>query len=237
MNMGWLLWKEYRQNRFIVYAALAILLGPYLIVFGALYGWRLTRFPINVTPSDWADHCLQVLAITNFYSLSLSLLSIALIGGNAISGERVDRSSEFLFSLPLRRSKILVSKLLLAALVIAVIWLLNGSIALRMPKKFILDAGVLSILGVSSLVIFCSAWFFSSLATSPAFDVCGGLITPFLVVLGIHFTAWLLKPRGAVPLATDDNVVIFWRYLCVCCVIAPVCFCIGTWRYLRRVEP
>ncbi|MCE5301730.1 MAG: ABC transporter permease subunit [Planctomycetaceae bacterium] len=236
MNMGWLLWKEYRQNRFIVYAALAILLGPYLIGFGALYGWRLIYFPMRVTPPDWTNHCLQVLTFTNFYSLSLSLLSIALIGGNAISGERVDRSSEFLFSLPLRRSKILISKFLLAALVIAVIWLLNGSIALKMPKNTF-DAGILPILGVSSLVIFCSAWFFSSLVTSPAFDVCGGLITPFLVVLGIHFTAWLLTPHGAVSFAPGYNIFFFRWYLCMCCVIAPVCFCIGTWRYLRRVEP
>ena len=44
----------------------------------------------------------------------ISQLSIALIGGNAISGERVDRSAEFLYSLPIARRKLLASKLLFA---------------------------------------------------------------------------------------------------------------------------
>ena len=39
MNMKWLLWKDYRHNRLIVFAALAILLVPYLIGLGAIC-WR-----------------------------------------------------------------------------------------------------------------------------------------------------------------------------------------------------
>ncbi|MEN6407161.1 MAG: ABC transporter permease subunit [Thermoguttaceae bacterium] len=242
MNTGWLLWKEYRQNRFIIYAALAILLGPYLIGFGALYGWRLIYCPMNVTPRNWAEVWWRVLAFANFCSMFLSLLSIALIGGNAISGERVDRSSEFLFSMPLRRSRILVGKLLLAALVIAVIWLLNDFVCWLSPKMPGLKVpGLrslpLAFIATSSLVIFCSAWFFSSLVTSPAFDVCGGLMTPMLVGIGIRFTTWLLTPHGAVPFAGNYDADFSRWYLRVCCVIAPVCFCIGTWRYLRRVEP
>ena len=31
--MKWLLWKDYRHNRLIVFTALALLLGPHLLTF------------------------------------------------------------------------------------------------------------------------------------------------------------------------------------------------------------
>jgi hypothetical protein len=38
--MNWLLWKDYRHNRLIVFAALGLLLLPYLIGLGIICGGR-----------------------------------------------------------------------------------------------------------------------------------------------------------------------------------------------------
>ena len=61
--------------------------------------------------------------MSSIYSLIISQLAIALIGGNAIAGERADRSAEFLCSLPITRKRILASKLLISLAIILVIWL------------------------------------------------------------------------------------------------------------------
>jgi hypothetical protein len=91
------------------------------------------------------------------------------------------------------------------------------------------------------LTFFCVGWFLSAFVSSPAFDVCGGLITPFIVLSGIVLVDWALKisrlsEHGLLGLR-DCDVPLAWYYCTICLVISVVCFGAGTWRYLRRVEP
>ena len=51
-------------------------------------------------------------------------------------------------------------------------------------------------IATTGLTFFCVAWCLSSFVASPAFDVCGGLITPFLVVSGIALVDCLLGMGG-----------------------------------------
>ncbi len=242
--MNWLLWKDYRQNRLVVLAALAILLGPYLIGFGIIIVgcWVKAGIP-DGQGFHWTPWWREIVMGASVYSLVISQLSIALIGGNAISGERVDNSSAFLYSLPIRRKKLLASKLLLSLAIAAIPWLLNVLVLWCLcgmgpipPHKY-QDVFVLAVnIAITGLIFFCVAWFLSSFVCSPIFDVCGGVITPFFVVSGISLVYWMLEATGSPQLAVDGWTFTIW-YWGICLTLAPICFGVGTWHYLRRVEP
>ena len=86
--MKWLLWREYRLNRWILITGAVLLLLPYLITLIVLC------WPNAI--STGANHIVDSLIVAAFYSLGISQLTVALLGGNAIAGERADRSAEFL---------------------------------------------------------------------------------------------------------------------------------------------
>ena len=225
--MTWLVWKEYRLNRPIVFVTLLLMIVPYLIaIYVTLrYAYRGARWDANFIGAS-------------LYSLILSQVALALIGGNAIAGERADHSAEFQAYLPLPRKKILAAKLLLALAIAAVIWLTNPPILCALVWVFADFSGrsepgfhavIINTL-ITGLMFFCVAWLFSSFLSSPTFSVCAGLIAPLLVVSGIYYIRYLLSmPRA------EQIVELNYRGICLAC--APVCFAVGTWLYLRRVEP
>jgi ABC-type transport system involved in multi-copper enzyme maturation permease subunit len=246
--MKWLLWKDYRHNRLIVLAGLFMLLAPYLIgvCVGGVQRWISFGTNDNGQPrylkaTEWA----VILGGASLYSLVISQLTIALMGGNAIAGERVDRSAEFLYSLPIPRKKLLASKLLLVLLITASIWLTDAPLMTWMLRitttpENLPRYGDLAIIwanfAITGLTFFCVAWFLSSYIASPALAVCGGLITPWLVLSGIALVNWLLMRS---ELLNPRYFALTWElsYGSVCLTLAPLCFAVGTWHYLRRVEP
>ena len=115
--MKWLFWKDYRHNRPIVIFGLILLLVPHLFALGGTYWWATHGYK-----GVWSHN----FAGSSLWSLIMSQLTIAVAAGNAIAGERADRSAEFLASLPIPRRKILVSKLLLVLAITAVIWVTDG---------------------------------------------------------------------------------------------------------------
>ena len=119
-NMRWLVWKEYRQNRLIVFAMLFLLVCAVRDrVLGVFHMESLQPEPRTPVPR-------LPLRGRRAYSLALSQLIMALIGGNAIAGERAERSAEFQAYLPIPRGKILAAKLLLVLVMVAVIWVPNA---------------------------------------------------------------------------------------------------------------
>jgi len=228
--MTWLLWKEYRNNLLIVYVTLFLLLVPYLIAVFAMWKWGFHE------TGGW-EFCLGTASI---YSLDFSQLAMALIGGNVIAGERLDRSAEFQAYLPIPRSKILWAKLMLALAIAAVVWLPNVSIMWsmvddvyrRIDNGYPLNITMMTFIAITGFTFFCVAWFFSSIIKSPTIAVCAGLITPLIMIGSISFIANLLANRGVDPLLFAK----FW-YLSICIFLSLICFAIGTWHYLRRVEP
>jgi ABC-type transport system involved in multi-copper enzyme maturation permease subunit len=225
--MKWLLWKDYRHNRPIVMATLFLLVAPHLM------GLFATCFLNGDTPSGrprWVDN----LGISSICSLLACQLALLLIGGNAIAGERADRSAEFLASLPVSRRRILASKLLLALAIIAAIWLTNA------PVLFYLTLsqggpdlrGLTQMLVVTAITVaafFSIAWLLSCYLSSPTFAVAGGLVAPLAVQGTSVFVAYLL--------GLNFDIYVVRLYCGICLVAAPVCFAVGTWYYLRRVEP
>jgi len=226
--MRWLLWKDFRHNGPIVTAGLLLLLAPYLVVLGLLF------WPGIASRPDWREGMFGA----SMYSLVLSQLTVALIGGNAMAGERVDRSAEFQAALPITRKKILASKLLLALIVVAVVWLFNGPVMyfclreklpidFRRPEELV---EFVTNLALTGLLFFGVAWFLSSFLTSPTLAVAGGLVTPLLFLLTLYFVSELLR---IVPPVHDVEL----PYRIFCLSLAPLGFAFGTYYYLRRVEP
>lgn len=224
--MTWLLWKEYRENRLICIAGAVILLLPYAIASIVLGLASLEIVKGSVRSGE-------AFLVASLYSLIVSQLTLALLGGNAIAGERADRSAEFLAYLPLSRGRMVVAKLLLALLTTAVIWCFNWPLLLIYHAEFDRTIIVSTIMGMTAVVgftFFCVSWLVSSLQSSPTFAVCAGLVLPWFVMMVIGAVGWLLdyEPTG--------RIMDRW-FVASCLVLAVTSFAAGTWYYLRRVEP
>lgn len=225
--MKWLVWKELGQNRPIMIAAGILLIVPHLV---ALIGTLLFEEPSTARMPE-------AFVLSAAYSILLSQLTLALLGGNAIASERADRSAEFLFYLPLSRTRILAGKMTLAIIVALLIWGVNLLILhLAFPNIWRSDAGgpVMirrTLLGavLTGAVMYSSGWLLSTRWETPTFPICGALAAPFVILLGVLAATWAWEYQF-------HEVAWPW-YQRACPVVAAVCFVAGTWSYLRRVEP
>lgn len=237
--MKWLLWKDYRVNRLVFIVALVLLIVPHalavLATIWAIYHGRVPHdFPMGFV-------------ISGMWSVILLQLTLAFMGGNAIAGERIDRSAEFLAYMPVSRGRAVASKLLVALALVPLIWLPNLVIVAfateqgaqqRLAAEFRSISGIIAVTG---LTFFCVAWLFSCLLESPTLSVCAGLIVPILVWLGMLWTVDLLELHHApgeliVEAELSGETLSLW-YGGLCLAISAVCFPAGTLYYLRRVEP
>jgi ABC-type transport system involved in multi-copper enzyme maturation permease subunit len=240
--MKWLVWKDYRVNRPVFITALVLLIVPH--VLAAILVWyggglrehraHLHLGPPGVIPLSLAQQCFMMSSVC---SLALLQLVFALLGGNSIAGERIDRSAEFLAYLPVSRGRILASKLLVALAAVPLVWLPNlavltivGAFNEPVPVDATGPLGGLISLAVIGLTFFCVAWFLSCVLESPTFSACAGLIAPLLVAMGMGWATHLLR------LTFGENAILFW-YWGLCLAISASGFWAGTFHYLRRVEP
>jgi hypothetical protein len=90
---------------------------------------------------------------------------------------------------------------------------------------------------VTGLTFFCIAWLLSSFGASPVLSVCGGLITPLLVCSGISIIDWLYFDSILMQDSRKNGSSFFPWYCWICFVLDVVCFNVGSWYYLRRIEP
>jgi len=171
----------------------------------------------------------------------LSQITVALLGRNAIAGERADRSAEFVAYLPLSRTRLWIGKLSVAAFAVALIWVVNilalCAIAWIVPEirrssySYFPDKAVLYVT-ISGAVFYGVSWLISSFQSSPTVAVGGGLISPVIILLGLSVVAWAMGIKGP-----ELDRVLEPGYLIIGTVLAVVCYSIGTVYYLRRVEP
>jgi ABC-type transport system involved in multi-copper enzyme maturation permease subunit len=232
--MKWLIWKEYRLNRLILIVGAVLLVAPHAVALvlalrgvGPVTEGGLSRLQMN-------------LLLSAIWSLVLSQVTLALLGGNAIACERADRSAEFLAYLPVARTRILAAKIVLALVTVALIWIPNllilrwtfGGLPEQGDEVYATGWIVLGTVAITGLAFYCIAWLLSSVLESPTFSICGGLVTPYLVMMVLALLGWwfgyIEEPIG----------LWYWgTYRGTCLVLAPACFAAGTWYYLRRVEP
>jgi len=231
--MKWLLWKEYRIHRLILIVAAVLLVVPHLVAL------ILVWFRIGIGPGSWGQADGGPLLATNlvgsaFQSVMGSQFAMALLGGNAIAGERVDRSAEFLAYLPVSRVRIVLSKLILPLATAAVILVPNLIImalaGAALPEDLRRGAAWYAPCGPAlvGIMFFSIGWLLSSMLESPVFAILGGLVTPWLILAAFGLFAEVSGfPKNIMALS----------YLGTCILLTPACFVAGTWYYLRRVEP
>jgi ABC-type transport system involved in multi-copper enzyme maturation permease subunit len=228
-----LLWKDYRANRPVLFVGLVLLLAPYAILVGWIwYNVGLT----GASAAEWGE----ALSMAAYASLGVSQLTILLLAGTIIAGERRDRSAEFLAYLPPSRPTILASKSLLSAATAVTIWGLTlvmiGFVVPRLNAEAVSGGNrerlldYLAVLGSSGVALFGTAWLGSSMLESPTYSTAIGLLTvilvPFLLNICHSLTAW----------PADGESFVYWlRLLYV--GIGAASFVAGWTYYVRRVEP
>lgn len=222
-----LLWKDFRLNTVVLVVAAGLLLGPY---FATILSEIHETWPAWPDQIGWARQLYQA----SFWSLQFSGLTLALLGGNSIACERLDRSAEFLAALPPSRALILASKLSVVLLTLLVIWgvdLLFGDVIAPLLSSKVLNIWDLPSRWylLSGALVFGAAWLGSSFMESPTFATTMGIAIPLLL-------AALL---AVVRLFTDwpDQKDFAYYFNLISCLLGIVCFAAGSWYYLQRVEP
>ncbi len=227
-----LLWKDYRVNRLVLGLGIVLLLGPFLIFFTHnLYtGWRFGE--THWWPHWWIFTCIA--------SLGGSLITIAALGGNAIAGERIDRSAEFLAYLPPSRLAVITSKIILTVGAGLLIWIVNLAVlygvvplASALPNvAFYAGDGdpmtMIPLFAAATVMTFGAAWLSSALMSSPGVATGIGIVAPWVVALALGLVDYLFY-------LTDAAVVSWFKITSV--TLGLLCFVVGTVYYLRRVEP
>ena len=226
--MKTLLWREFHWNRLVVVMGAAILVLPYL--FMLIVGLWPRKGGISLDESYFAAAA--------YFSFMLSQLTIAFLGGNAFAGERADRSAEFMAYLPISRKDRLLSKFWLTVIVIAVILVVNlavfrladGRFPWQMRDRESDIAEFLRNVAITGFVAFGVGWLISSFQSSPTFAVCGGFVVPLLTAMGLS----LVVREFEIP---DDFRFAFTWYAVICGILGALGFALGTWLFLKRVEP
>ncbi len=225
--MNALLWKDYRQSRRFLIAAGVFLALPYTLVILFTLGELLAYGHMR------GVGLVQRLHGAAIGSLGVSALLTAFVAGNAIAGERVDRSAEFAAQLPISRRSAIASKALLAIGVCLCFWLINISIYFLTYSMLgdwpapVKDELVVALV-VASVLVFGVSWLFSALLSSPAIAAASGLGSVMILFMVI---AIVEETQG---LRVD---AVAYVHALACVVLGTVCFVAGVLHCLHRVEP
>lgn len=228
--MKTLLWKDYRVNRQVLIVGLVLLIAPHLLSIGIMLRDTGLHNAARGNPQPrilWSPACLWGASC----SVMLSLLTVALLGGNVIAGERVDRSAEFLAYLPPSRRAIIASKALLTALACLAMWGLNLPIMLVASPDGVTMATLEKLaapLAGTTLLLLGVSWMCSSFLSRPAIAACIGIAATVSVAATTArmATVWQLDKQQAIR-----------GYAWIALILGLLCFAVGTLYYIRRVEP
>ena len=108
MYLKTLMWKDFRNHQRFLIAAAVFLLLPHLVAVAATIVNQLG--PHAVPEWEW----VQFFWGASLADLGIAALLTAFIAGNAIAGERADRSAEFTAYLPIHRKDAITSKAIVA---------------------------------------------------------------------------------------------------------------------------
>lgn len=219
MMLKALLWKDFRQHGKFLVACGVLLLIPYVFAVVVLMMDRVSVHPVE----EW----IRIFSGASIANVFLAIVLVAFIAGNAIAGDRADRSAEFTAYLPIDRKTAVLSKLITALGICVVMvgvmsviaWILTPSDMMpREPGLWLFSA----------IPLFGVAWFFSSFVRAPTIAAAMGVAIP----VGLGLTCAFLDDVNS--LKKTDMVVVFFV---VSFAVGALCFAAGVVHYLLRVEP
>ncbi|NLE57205.1 MAG: hypothetical protein GX616_02510 [Planctomycetes bacterium] len=223
--MRTLLWKDYHQNRKVLAAIAIFILLPYLIHVTAGLLLRSSSTQVSLASLFW------LASTTAFY---MSVVAASFVAGNAIAGERADRSAEFAAYLPISRRHAVASKIIVA--IGGCLFFLIVNYGVHQLAGLAQGFGSFDPLSESlwlslttAVLMFGVPWLFSSLSSSSVIAAASGVVA-FLLVMGICSSGLDSSRR-----ATADAWAMVYMVTCLIAGIGG--FVIGIVYYLRRVEP
>lgn len=198
-------------------------------------GWVGTLLPFVIAALCILIDGDRTAALTAWgFSTLGSELAFAMLAGNAIAGERTDRSAEFIACLPLSRWRLLAGKLLLFLIAIAMIW----GVRLLIWNIWSFDQTPdLRSFPIQFLLIVGASWLFSSLNSSAVIASALGIVVNWVVVgcsAGVAYSKVMEELRPAHNIQEEFIPPFFTFYCVIGMPLAIACFSIGTWNYLRR---
>lgn len=224
--MKTLLAKDWRINRIVWLITILLVVLPYVTASSMIIIEYSPDFP---GADAWSGLLRSVATI----SLVLSQAALAFIGGNSIACERQDRSAEFLVYLPISRYRILLSKFVVALLIVVGIWIVNlivlKIVAPRLsgePTSYMSVRSLWNVAG-AGIVLFGGSWFFSVLVRNTTAAAVSGAIAPAMI-FGFYM---LLRLYTGFPEKVD--LWIFPTFT----IVGVLLFLAGCSIYLRRCEP
>lgn len=224
-----LLWKEYRQHRQLMVASAIILSAPYLVVL--LVGLFATIKYGPQQPAAWEHN----FAVSGAIALAACVLLAAFFGGNAIAGERGDRSAEFVAYLPISRSSTIVCKAIIAIGACVIMLTINSSVVTLCasalstePSVEYYPGGMVLATWIAAALVFSVAWGVSSVVTRPATAAATGLGALLILIFASLLIEEALGPKA-------DQATPVWYT--VSCLVFGATGITGTAYYLHRLEP
>ncbi len=224
--------KDLRLCRLPIVTGVVLLLGPFAMAVVIVSNMPLWT---EATPaSAWA----VLLGIGSYFSVMCSQPTLAMISGNIIAAERSDRSAEFLAYLPPSRVQVLLSKFIVLAAAVVVVWGFHFGVSfiaywlaggVQAAETMTTDLVPLRYLAAIGFAAVGSGWCASAMSENTGPAVALAFATP-LVLLGVlaltqYLTGW--------PYSLDYAKV----YFSACAVCGAVLFMSGTVYFLRRIQP
>ncbi len=221
-----LLWKDYRINRAILITGFSTLAGTYLacwlvhVADGSAAG---------MSRSEWGE----TLTSAVLAGMAVSLMSISLLGANAFTSERTDRSAEFLACLPPSRLAVLTSKFVLVLTAFVPIWGVNlGVVYVVIPWLGGTEPSVGELTGFllsTCILCFSAGWAASTVMSSPVGAWGIGTAAPMAVGGVLLSSSHYFGTPGREELGS-------W-YSTSAVVVGVVAFIVSSVIYVRRVTP
>ena len=165
-----LIWKEFRLCWPILLVGCVLLVAPYSILL------------IDNEYRNHEAYIVEMMCSAALASTAVAILTLTLLGGHAIAGERVDRSVEFLAYLPVSRWSNMISKLVWPAVTPLLVIGVNAAVVyLTVSNSAVSDQGLVSnrFLEIVEQVVVVWALGFSvaGVVSASQSDVCRGLRT------------------------------------------------------------
>ena len=225
MIMRALLWKELRNYRTLLLLSAVFMSLPYLVVVFFVNTMDGEGMPEDAWIGNLQTACVVCLGIV--------VVLTSFVGGNAVAGERVERSAEFMGQLPLSRRTVITSKAVfclgtcvLLGLVPVVIFIIL-EFAIRNAPYFQETRWPYAMITLATF-LFGVSWLMSTMLRSPTNAAACAVFSAGAIGMGVA----LLATKTQI----DSNALERGTWVMMP-VIGVACFVIGIVYYLRRVEP